>query len=391
MHTTRSQILSLLTRHDGETIPQIAEQLSLSVGTATKYVSSLLQEGLLEDLGTVESASGRRPHRYTLKAEAACFMGFDVNDRYIRCGLMDFRGRMLRVRTMSEFCLEEDHAFDALSGLLQEETRRAAQEGFPVKNLCLAIPGRINSSTGESFSFFHAQGLPLAKRLDNVLHLPLYLYNDTRAMTYGEFLKGAGAGARNMLMINVNWGLGMGIIIDSLVYGGKSGYAGEFGHVYGFDNQIICRCGKRGCNETEISGQALTRILLQRIRDGESSILSNRVLSSDEPLSLHEIIDAVAREDVSCIEAIEEIGLRLGEKTAGLINVFNPDLVVVGGELALAGDYLLDPMRMAVNKFSIHLVSQDTRICRSALGMDAGAVGACLVARNRYLEERFEC
>jgi predicted NBD/HSP70 family sugar kinase len=205
-------------------------------------------------------------------------------------------------------------------------------------------------------------------------------------MTVGEYIKGAGAGTQNMLMINVNWGLGMGIVMDGKVYSGKSGYAGELGHVYGFDNQIICRCGKRGCNETEISGQALQRNLVERIRAGESSILSQHVLESDKPLMLSEIMDAVAREDVLCIDVIEKIGTLLGEKTSGLINLFNPELVVVGGELAMTGDYLLDPMRMAVNKHAIHLVSRDTRICRSTLGMDAGIVGACLVARRHFIE-----
>jgi Transcriptional regulator/sugar kinase len=97
-------------------------------------------------------------------------------------------------------------------------------------------------------------------------------------------------------------------------------------------------------------------------------------------------MDAVAKEDVLCIDAIEQIGLKLGQKTAGLINIFNPETVVVGGELAMTGNYLLDPMRMAINKYAIHLVSQDTRLCRSALGMDAGIVGACLVARDRYID-----
>ena len=222
--------------------------------------------------------------------------------------------------------------------------------------------------------------------LQEQLGVPFSLFNDTRAMTVGEYTKGAGAGTQNMLMINVNWGLGMGIVMDGQVYSGKSGYAGELGHVYGFDNQIICRCGKRGCNETEISGQALQRNLVERIRAGESSILSQRVLESDKPLMLSEIRDAVAREDVLCIDVIEKIGILLGEKTSGLINLFNPELVVVGGELAMTGDYLLDPMRMAVNKHAIHLVSRDTRICRSTLGMDAGIVGACLVARRHFIE-----
>ena len=391
MTTPQKQILSFLTRQDGCTIPQLAESLGMSIGTATKYVGSLLEEGLLEDLGKSASVSGRKPRLYSLRADAGWFLGFDVNDRYINVGLMDFRGGIRQTRLLEDFSLDRPGTFDRLSTILRKAVEKAEEEGYALKQVCIALPGRVDDRTQDSYTFFHSPGQTLTARLREQMDVPLSLYNDTRAMTYGEFLKGAGAGCRNMLMINVNWGLGMGIIIDGRVYRGKSGFAGEFGHVYGFDNQIICRCGKRGCNETEISGQALQRRLVERIRAGESSILSPRVLSSDKPMMLHEIMDAVAHEDVLCIDEIEQTGLKLGGKLAGLINVFNPELVVIGGELAMTGDYLLDPLRMAMNKHSIHLVSQDTRIGRSSLGMDAGAIGACLVARSRFIGEDFEC
>ena len=386
MNTPESQILTLLSRRDGATIPQIADALGISIGTATKYVGLLLEENALEDCGKTESVTGRRPHRYSLRADAGWFLGVDVNDRYINAGLMDFQGNLREKRIVEGFSLESKGAFGRLCNILQRAIAVAQESGYPIMGVCLAIPGRIDERTGESYTYFYEPGKALALRLQEQLKLPISLLNDTRAMTCGEYIKGAGVGTQDMLLINVNWGLGMGIVMEGKLYSGKSGYAGELGHVYGFDNQIICRCGKRGCNETEISGQALQRNLVERIRAGESSILSQRVLESEKPLMLNEIMDAVAREDVLCIDVIEKIGILLGEKTSGLINLFNPELVVVGGELAMTGDYLLDPMRMAVNKHAIHLVSKDTRICRSALGMDAGIVGACLVARNHYIE-----
>ena len=390
MDLSQNPIISLLTKRAGCTIPQAAEELGLSVGTVTKYMSALMDAGYVEDYGPAESSSGRKPRLYSLKADAGCFLGVDVNDRYVNLGLMDFRGGILGSRLLDNYALEAPDALGTLCRHLDAAIRKAKETGIPLRNVCISLPGRINSETGESHTYFPLPERPLADMLREQTGFPVFLYNDTRAMTCGELLKGAGAGCRNMLYINVNWGLGLGIVINGHVYAGKSGYAGEFGHMFGFDNQIICRCGKRGCNETEISGQALQRRLLERIRGGESSILSPRVLSSDKPLLLREIMDAVAKEDVLCIDTIEKIGVKLGEKTSGLINLLNPELIVVGGELAMTGDYLLSPMRAAVNKHAIHLVSQDTRICRSSLGMDAGMTGACLVARSRYIGERLE-
>ena len=390
MDIAKNPILSLLTKREGCTIPQAAEQLDLSIGTVTKQMNALMDAGYVEDQGPAESASGRKPRLYCLKADAGCFLGLDVNDRYVNVGLMDFRGGMIENRLMDDYALESPDSFETLCRILKTAVGRTEEAGRPLRGICVALPGRIDSETGESHTYFPLPERPLSDLLREQTGYPVSIYNDTRAMTCGELLKGAGAGCRNMLFINMNWGLGLGIVINGHVYGGKSGYAGEFGHMFGFDNQIICRCGKRGCNETEISGQALQRRLVERIRGGESSILSPRVLSSEKPLLLREIMEAVAKEDVLCIDAIEQIGVKLGEKTSGLINLLNPELIVVGGELAMTGDYLLSPMRAAVNKHAIHLVSQDTRICCSSLGMDAGMTGACLVARNRYIGERFE-
>ena len=211
--------------------------------------------------------------------------------------------------------------------------------------------------------------------------------NDTRAMTYGEFLRGCVKGEKNVLFVNISWGLGMGIIINGKIYTGKSGFSGEIGHVNAFDNEVICHCGKKGCLETEASGSALHRILIERIRNGESSILSKRVQEMKTPLTLNEIIEAVNKEDSLCIEIVEEIGQKLGKYIAGLINIFNPEMVIIGGALSLTEDYILQPIKTAVRKFSLNLVNKDSVIIISKLKEKAGVVGACMLARSRVFED----
>ena len=205
-------------------------------------------------------------------------------------------------------------------------------------------------------------------------------------MTYGEFLKGCVKGEKDIIFVNVSWGLGIGIIIDGKIYTGKSGFSGEFGHTNVFDNEIICHCGKKGCLETETSGSALHRILIERVQKGENSILSKRIAMKDNPLTLDEIISAVNKEDVLCIEIIEEIGQKLGKQIAGLINIFNPELVIIGGTLSMTGDYLTQPIKTAVRKYSLNLVNKDSVILTSKLKDRAGIIGACMLARSRMFE-----
>ena len=158
------------------------------------------------------------------------------------------------------------------------------------------------------------------------------------------------------------------------------------GREIAFENEIICHCGKKGCLETETSGSALHRILLQRIHEGESSILSKRVDTKNNPLTLDEIITAVNKEDLLCIEIVEEIGQKLGKQIAGLINIFNPELVIIGGTLSLTGDYITQPIKTAVRKYSLNLVNKDSVILTSKLKDRAGLIGACMLARSRMFE-----
>lgn len=209
--------------------------------------------------------------------------------------------------------------------------------------------------------------------------------NDTRAMAYGEYMKGCVEKEKNIIFVNVSWGLSISIIIDGKIYYGKSGFSGEFGHIPAYDNEVLCYCGKKGCLETEVSGSALYRKLIQKVREGETSILSGRILDN-EPLTLHDIIAATNREDTLCIDLVENVGRELGRQVSTLINIFNPDLVVVGGTLSQTGDYLIQPIEASVRKYSLSLVNKDTRIRRSALLENAGITGACMLARTKMFE-----
>lgn len=184
----------------------------------------------------------------------------------------------------------------------------------------------------------------------------------------------------------MSWGLGVGIIINGEIYAGKSGFSGELGHMPAYNNEIICHCGKKGCLETETSGSALHRILLERIAHGEQSILSHRTQDTEKPLTLDEIIDAINKEDLLCIEIIEEIGQKLGKQIAGLINLFNPELVIIGGTISQTEDYILQPIKSAIRKYSLNLVNQDSTIALSKLKSKAGVIGACMLARSKTFE-----
>lgn len=377
------RIVARLIQKGGATLPELAEDLQISIGTATKEIAALQTEGLVCDSGKIATASGRKPRHYTLKPEAGYYGCVDLNDKYVSFGLMDMSGQMLRHRTNVAYKLENTpSSLRTLIEIVLEHKRRIPQYTDRIRRFCVNIPGRINLRTGYSNTYFDFTDRPLTDILSENFGLPASICNDTMAMAYAEYLTACESKQRNVIFINVNWGLGAGLILDGKPYFGRSGYSGEFGHIHIFENEILCRCGKKGCLETEVSGQALRRKLTERIRGGESSILSARVQESEVPLSLEEITDAVRREDMLCIDVIEEIGTLLGVQVASLINIFNPELVVIGGELAMTGDYLLQPLKTTVIKHVLNRVREDTVIRMSRLGEEAGIMGGCLMARS---------
>ena len=189
---------------------------------------------------------------------------------------------------------------------------------------------------------------------------------------------------KNVLFVNIDYGIGLGILIDGKLYYGKSGFGGEFGHIPFFTNEILCHCGKKGCLETEASGQSLIRKFKEKIELGSSSSAMTKKKDVNE-ISLLDIIAAAKEEDMLSIEMLADIGEKIGKGIAMLINVFNPELLILGGTLSETGEYLRLPIRSAISKFSLSLVNNDTQLKTSKLGEKAGVLGACLIARNKVL------
>ncbi|EDM36133.1 putative xylose repressor [Pedobacter sp. BAL39] len=367
------------------TITELCKELNLSVPKVTTLVLDLIADGLVKDFGKTGSTGGRRPNIYGLAPDSVFFLGVDVKYNHINIGLTDLRKKLIRISKGVPYDLQNSEA--SLKELCRLILNFIKETGVPKEKILgigLNMSGRINYLTGYSYNFFHFNEEPLNKVIENELGLKTYLENDSRAMAYGEFNSGAVEDEKNVLFLNLDYGLGMGMMINKEIYYGKSGFSGELGHIPLFNNELICRCGKKGCLETEASGMAMVRMFKESISNGSSSSLKK---GPNDEIQMEEIIDAANNDDVLCIELMEKIGYNLGRGIALLINIFNPELIILGGALATTGEYLHLPIKSALNKLSLSLANNDTQIRISSLGEDAGVIGACLLARKRLLED----
>lgn len=381
----KKNIISLCISND-YSIAELSKELNASIPTITKIVTELIEEGFIADMGKQGTSGGRRPNLYGLNCSAGYIVGVEVGNQHLKIAITDFKGQVVDYKEGIQFHLVNTMA--SFESLVKTIVKHVESTGIGMKNVItcgITLSGRVSSQSGYSFTYFISEDRPLTEILSNLMGVHVSIENDSRAMTYGEYLGSQeNLNEKNILFINVNWGLGMGMILDGKLNYGNSGYSGEIGHFPMLNNNVMCHCGKVGCLETGASGTAAHRIMLEKLKSGRQSSLSEKFAKTGD-VTPEDIINAALDEDMLAIGVIEEIGTTLGRAIAGLINVFNTELVIIGGKMSAAKDYILLPVRSAVNKFSLSIVSRDTRIRLSTLGSKAGPLGACLLSRSKFL------
>ena len=346
----KKKIIHYYIANGDATIADLGREMDLSIPTVTKLVAELQDDGYILDFGKQETNGGRKPNIYGLNPASGYFVGVDMLKDKLNIAAIDFKGDKVQLEENIPYQLENTPAsLEQFCKIIDDFIVSLPVERNKILAIGVNITGRVNPASGYSYSIFYFEEKPLAQILEERLQTKVFIENDSRAMNYG-----------------------------------KSGFSGELGHFCMFENEVLCHCGKKGCLETEASGSAFHRILMERYREGSNTILAGK-LDSGEEISLGDLLEAVRKEDVLCIDILEKMGVNLGKGIAGLMNIFNPELVILGGTLSLAGEYISLPIKSAIRKYSLNLVNQDTEIKISKLGERAGAFGACLLSRSKLL------
>lgn len=381
----KKKILAYFAVHDLATIAELSKEFNVSIPKINESINELMQEKLVKDYGKQTSSVGRKPNHYGLEANSAFFIGVQVGNDSLNIAMINMKKELVAQEADIPFVLENnEQSLHALCKEIKDFITKHNVKIGKILGVGINLSGRINYRTGYSYSYFNFYEDPLSNFFEQELGIKTFLENDTKALAYGEFSSGLVTVEKDVLFINVDNGVGLGIMLNGRLYYGKSGFSGEFGHIPIFDNDIICKCGKKGCLETEASGYALRNKVVQAIQNGASSILSKK-FSNIEDIRLNDIVLSAKKDDNLSIEAINEIGEKLGRGIAALINIFNPELIIIGGTLARSEEYLILPLKNAINKFSLSLVNKDTKIVLSTNGEKFGAIGASFLLRDRLL------
>lgn len=303
-------------------------------------------------------------------AQAA--VAVDLGGTWIRAGRVSPEGAVMEAVRVPTPQTGPEAVADAIGELV----RRLGP--LPPGRVGVAVPGPLSVREGVVFEPPNLKGwrdVPLRGMLEERLGRPVVLENDANAAAVGEWWCGAGRGSRHLVYVTVSTGVGGGLVLDGRLYRGATDTAGEIGHVLVDPEGPVCSCGRRGHLEGIASGPAIARWVQERIREGRPS-----VLATGRPFSAREVAEAAEAGDALAREAFERAGRYLGWTVAGLLNLVNPEVVVIGGGVARAGRWLFDPLREAAREASFERPWQAARIVPAALGDRAGLVGAAYVA-----------
>ncbi|MDA3891656.1 MAG: ROK family protein [Salinivirgaceae bacterium] len=361
--------------------------LKISAPKSNAYIQELIDEGFIENKGKGESIGGRKPNTYGLKKNSVYIIGIDMGLKFLRIAL--FNAAMQKVNDVQLSAIsfnERGTLIDEIYKHTQKLLTKSKIDKDKIMGVGINMPGLIDSKNGINYTYLYEQDAPLVDAITKKFKCPVFIENDTKARTLAEMRYGAAKGYDNALVLQIDWGLGLGMILNGKLYKGNSGFAGEFGHIPINNKGVLCNCGKIGCIETMASGQALVRLACEALEHNTNSKLSSIYKHRKEPLMPTDIISAAHLGDQLSVTLINNVGEALGQGVANLIQILNPEIVVLGGVLAKAKDYITTPIEHTLYKYCLPKLREDTRIVISPLSDEIGIIGSATVLLENILE-----
>ncbi|HEU4610264.1 MAG TPA: ROK family protein [Chitinophagaceae bacterium] len=358
-----------------------------SLPFCSRILNELIENGLVAESGLAESTGGRRAHTYALVQDAMYIVAVAMDQLVTRIAILNMLNRELGETRVVALSLYDNR--EALPMLIKNIENHILGLGISKSSIIgigIGMPGFVDVVKGVNHSFLPMpEGSSIVSRLEKETGIPVYIDNDSSLIALAESRFGLAKEKKNALVINVGWGIGLGIIVNRELFRGNNGFAGEFSHIPLFTNNKMCSCGKTGCLETETSLLVVAERLIRELEDGKISSLKLDELSLLYPeATSQKIIAAATRGDRLAIEKITEAAYYIGKGAAILIHLFNPELIILSGRGASAGRLWITPIQQAVHEHAIPKIAENTEIRISRLQYQAEIIGAAALVMEHF-------
>lgn len=383
----KNQILKCLRDNDILSYAEIARLTKFSLPMVSDLIKELLTENYIVPAETPELKVGRPPNTVRLNPDAAYIIGIDIGRTVTNLVVINLKEEIVADLNLPAVNLQnQETLIENLKDEIEQIITKADILQEKVIGIGIAIPGLVNSNLGRSYTYLNLEGQKIRDLIEERLNKHIVVENDANAMALGELHFGQARRIRNAMVINLGWGIGSGLILNGEIYRGKSGFAGEFGHIIVEENGPLCACGKQGCLETLTSGKAIGKIAKNLLKSGAKSRLLKEYGDRIDDITPESIIDFALKGDHFSIELLEKSGHYIGKCLGIVINMFNPERIILGGRGSRAGNLILNPIKSSLLRNSIIDVNNDVDIVISKLGYKAGSLGATTLITREIFE-----
>jgi len=365
----------------------LGKYVKLSTPKIISLLNDLKAEGYVEELGQGNSSGGRRPILYGNKEEAFYIIGISIN--IYKTSVSIFNAKNQKVSDDHILALTISHGTSIIDPIVEFTENIIRENQIPrekIWGIGIEMPGMVNSETGINKTYM-VSDQPLAQVFRDKFGMEVLIENDAKTQAFAELRFGLARLRQNVLAINLDWGIGMGIIVNGKLYKGRDGFAGEFGHIPMVDNGILCKCGKKGCLETIASGTAIARMAIEGMKAGRSSMLSQLVDEDFDKIEIQKVVQAAIMGDQYSISILADVGHWLGKGFAYLIQIFNPEMIILGGRMSEANPFILPPIQQAIQIYCIPELGRDIEIKASELGNQSGIQGVAALVLEHVLDK----
>ncbi|HYF33253.1 MAG TPA: ROK family protein [Chitinophagaceae bacterium] len=363
---------------------ELSAAIDKSLPLTTRLLNELIDEGFVTETGHAVSTGGRRPVMYSIKDDTLYIVSVAMDQFVTRIAIMDMRNKF--VTDIEKFELSLPRNPDALNILTDKIGEFVRQSGIlkeKIVGIGIGMPGFVDFKKGVNYSFLNVEAESITEHISSQTGLPTFIDNDSSLIALAELCFGAAKGRKNAMVVNLGWGIGLGMVLNKELFRGQDGFAGEFSHIPMFTNGKLCSCGKSGCLETESSLLYIVAKAQEGLRAGRTSILKSSQLEHYESAS-QSIIAAVHKGDTFAVELLSEAGYTIGRGVAILIHILNPEIIILSGRASNAGKIWQAPIQHALNEHCIPRLAANTIIEMSTLGYDAELIGAAALVMEHY-------
>ena len=383
----KKRILSLLHTNGHTSATELAKSLKISLPTCIVILNDLISSGYLKNIGVGESSGGRKPSLYGLSEDVFYVIACDFARYSANMAIFDCSNHAVTPVTQIDTHIDDSQLADKL---YESAKKLMADSGIPeekVLGLGVDMPGLINSKAGINYTIKDKKHQNIGRELKQKFNKPVYIDNDARMHAYGEFHFGVAKSFNDVIIIHWSWGLGLGIFVNGQLYSGKNGFAGEFSHIPMVENGELCICGKRGCLETIASSNTIMKRVAQGFEDKEVSTLINQFAAHPEKVTPEDVILAARMGDEFCISILNEIGKSMGKGLSYIIQLLNPEVIVLSGPLSKARQYVLSPIQQSLNRLCLEKISESTPILISDMGDQSALLGTSEMIFQKVFNE----